>query len=370
MRELTVNNTNDAENTKMFADARLQPQRILDAQKTVWLELGVVGAEQKTQGKNFLILGRPFEHDGKFYSRILNEEIRGTTAGYEGPTLEKFDSSDLSWQIKQNVAPGVPLAWLHEGDGEAQVLAWHQGMGGEAKGGRVLFNLHYKDSWTALFHEPVHEAAPKGGIGTAPRWIYEGYCEIFAAKIAAKLGFGYNMDGVYAEYARETQKIIDFVGETYFARAYFRNDAWSYGLMAPIFYEAVTRKAIAPPIDQRYLPSLIFRNEVPSEIRDLIQAASRNPKPEWYKRWVTLYGRSDTMPAIPLAMAMPGTQPPSPQGRPGGIPQPIPQGGPGGPPKPLGGPGGGPPKLGGVGPALGPAGLTGKNPPTDWSADR
>ena len=64
MRELIVNNTYDADNIKMFADARLQPEKILEAQKLVWMELGVFGAEQKTKGKNFLILGRPFEHNG------------------------------------------------------------------------------------------------------------------------------------------------------------------------------------------------------------------------------------------------------------------------------------------------------------------
>lgn len=365
MQDLTVDNTHVDENTKMFADARLQPEKILDAQRMVWMELRVAGAQQKALGKNFLILGYPFEHNGLYYSRILNGDIRGTTAGYEGPSLDKFNSSDLSWQIKQNVAPGVPLAWLHEGEGNGadNVLAWHKGMGGEAKGGRVLFNLHYKDSWTALFHEPVHEAAPNGGIGTKPRWIYEGYCEIFAEKIAAKLGFGYNMDGVYAEYARETQKIIDFVGDTYFARAYFTNDNWSYGLMAPIFYDPVTRKAIAPAIDQRYLPSPLYRNDVPSEIRDLIQAAVRDSKTEWYQRWVKLYGRSDTMPPMP-ATAMPGTQATVPQGGPGVIPSTVPQGGP--PPIPQGG--GGLRRLGQQ--ALVPARLTGTNPPTGWSADR
>jgi len=251
MRELTVDHTYDAENAKMFAMPNLQPKNILDAQTAVWDELRVHGAQQKTLGKNFLILGNPFEHNGAVYSRILNEEIRGLTGGYEAPSNVSFGSSDLSFQVKQNVVPGVPLAWEHTGDGEAQVLDWHKGMGAEAKNGRVLFNLHYKDGWTALFHEPVHESAPDGGIGTSPRWIYEGYCEIFAAKIAAKLGQGYNMDGVYADYARETQKIIDFVGDTYFARAYFLNDPWSYGLMCPIFYEPVMNHANAPAIDPR-----------------------------------------------------------------------------------------------------------------------
>jgi len=320
MRELTVAHTHDDENTRMFATENLQPQSILDAQKAIWIELNVQGASQKTAPENFLILGNPFEQNGKLYSRILNEQIRGRSRGYKPPATGRLGPSDLSAQVVQNPAPGVPLAWEHVGDGETEVLAWHTNMGAEAKNGRVLFNLHYNEGWTALFHEPVHESAPDGGIGTAPRWIYEGYCELFAEKIASRLGYQYSyVQGPYGEYARETQKLIAFAGETYFARAYFLNDDWSYGLIAPIFYEPVAKHAIAPAIDMRYLPAPIFRNEVPSHIKSKIQQATgRGPKPEWYTRWVRLYGRSEAMPSIPasptLGPSVPlgGSAPPAP----------------------------------------------------------
>jgi hypothetical protein len=350
MRDLDVDTSHDAANKEKFATDNLKPKSILAAQRAVWAELGVQGAQQKTKAQDFLIIGNPFEHNGKFYSRILNQEIG--VKEYETPTTVPLSSSDLSPQVKVNIE-GVPLAWEHVGDGETQVKEWHKNMGAEAKNGRVLFNLHYKDGWTALFHEPVHESAPDGGIGTSPRWLYEGYCELFATRIAARLGYQYTYtDGPYADYARETQKLIDFVTETYFARAYFLNDEWSYGLLAPIFYETVTMKALTPAIEQRYLPRPDFRTDVPTHIKTQIQAVARNPKPAWYKRWVTLYGRSDQMPDVP-APILPKLGGPGGTGGPGGMLKP----GPGGMPKPGAN-------------VLSPGKLTGTLPPTNWAGDR
>lgn len=377
MRELKVNLAHVDENSKMFAQDKLQPQQILDAQTEAWAELGVQGATQRTLARNFLILGKPFEHGGKYYSRILNEEIRGRCAGYEGPTLTPLSKQDESMQLMQNVAQGVPLAWEHRGDGEAEVLAWHEKLAGEAKDGRVLFNLHYKDAWTSLFHEPVHEAAPDGGIGTSPRWIYEGYCEIFAARIAAKLGYPYSYEhGPYGDYARATQQLIDFVTEHYFARAYFLNDDWSYGLLAPIFYEVLSHHPIEPPIDARYIP-LLFRNEVPKEIKDKItEVFRRGPKPHWYARWVRLYGRSAAMPDAPAPQAA-QTPPPIHVGSAPPQPPPFLQGSrnPPPPPPPLLRPGSGntstasPSGSAVQGQGAAPGTLTGKHPPQDWPAD-
>lgn len=175
---------------------------------------------------------------------------------------------------------------------------WYAGIGAEAKDGRVLFNLHYKDAWDALFHEPVHEAAPSGGIGTSPRWTCEGYCEIFAKRLAETMGFtSYNIEsGPYGSYAREVQKLIDFTSETYVARAYFVNDEWSYGLLAPLWYRSVLGHDISGNI-AHYLPTEL--TPVPSKVDDLLKAVKRSTKPDWYKRWVRLFGRAGQMPALP-----------------------------------------------------------------------
>lgn len=302
-----IDPTHVANNTQHFAQPALQPGKVLDAQKSLWLTLKVTGAQQKTLAQNFLIIGEPFEEGGAIYSQIFNPKILNP---YTPPTLVPLNSSDLCPNVKAMGPTG--LAWQHVGDGEPEVRQWYAGVGAEAKDGRVLFNLHYKDAWEALFHEPVHEAAPGGGIGTSPRWIYEGYCEIFAKHLAQSMGFPYNIEsGPYGEYSREVQKLIDFTAETYVARAYFTNDKWSYGLLAPLWYAKVMQHDISPSI-ATYIPKDVL--EVPSDINDLLAPLKRKPlrAPDWYKRWVTLFGRSDQMPALQAtAIASPFGPPPT-----------------------------------------------------------
>lgn len=48
-----------------------------------------------------------------------------------------------------------------------------------------------------------------------------GYCEIIAAKLARQNGFEYTGEESYLMWVQNTQKLIDFVSEKYFARAYF-----------------------------------------------------------------------------------------------------------------------------------------------------
>lgn len=214
---------------------------------------------------------------------------------YKEPCLTTLNSSDTCSNVKK-LSSGT-VVWKHVGGGEGEVRNWYAGIGAEAKDGRVLFNLHYKDAWEALFHEPVHEAAPSGGVGTSPRWTYEGYCEIFAKQLAARMGHtNYNIEsGPYGAYAREVQKLIDFTSETYVARAYFLNGEWAYGLLAPLWYRRVAGHDLSVDISQ-YIPTDL--TEVPGQIESLIKRVPRNPKPEWYKRWVRIFGRRDPMPTL------------------------------------------------------------------------
>lgn len=39
-----------------FQEARYQPEKVLEAQRNLWLSLGVTGASQKTASENFLII--------------------------------------------------------------------------------------------------------------------------------------------------------------------------------------------------------------------------------------------------------------------------------------------------------------------------
>ena len=295
------------ENNKAhFGDAQYQPDKVLQAQRNLWAKLGVRGASQKTEPENFLIIGEPFhDDDGTICSKVFNNEL---FKPYKEPCLTTLNSSDTCSNVKK--LPSGLLVWKHVGDKEDEVRAWYAGIAAEAKDGRVLFNLHYKDAWEALFHEPVHEAAPNGGIGTSPRWTYEGYCEIFAKQLAASMGFaGYSIDaGPYRDFAHNVQKLIDFTSETYVARAYFVNDEWSYGLLAPLWYKFVLGHDISGDIAQ-YIPADV--SEVPSKIRDLLTAVRRPNKPEWYKRWVRLFGCNKSMPVLSAAppIRRPGSLP-------------------------------------------------------------
>ncbi|MGC2660997.1 MAG: hypothetical protein WA324_23835 [Bryobacteraceae bacterium] len=276
-----------------FQEARYQPDKVLEAQKALWRTLGVDGATQRTAAENFLIIGEPFkDDDGTICSKVFNQEL---FKPYKEPCLTTLHSSDTCSNVKKR-NDGM-VVWKHVGDDEGQVRDWYAGIGAEAKDGRVLFNLHYKDAWEALFHEPVHEAAPSGGIGTSPRWTYEGYCEIFAKQLAACMGFtGYNIEsGPYGAYAREVQKLIDFTSETYVARAYFVNDEWSYSLLAPLWYRSVLGHDISGNL-AHYIPAELV--PVPSKVDDLLKAVRRPAKPAWYKRWVGLFGTTQQMPAL------------------------------------------------------------------------
>ncbi len=388
MRVLGLDEVHFKNNFEHFRRDNLTPQKVLDAQKLVWADLGVTGAQQKTRPENFLVIGQPFEHGGEFYSKIFNEEALGPH--YAVPTLKALHNRDESANVKQKVVPEVPLAWWHSGDDEEAVKNWYRGIAAEAKDGRVLFNLHWPDAWAALFHEPVHEAAPDGGIGSAPRWTFEGYCEIFAALLAAKLGVSYDKykHPDYIPYATEVKKMIDFTSPSCVAKAYFLNDAESLGRLCPLFWSRVAGYEIAPAIPEKYVLGGTAA-EVPQFATEQIKSVvQRNQKPEWYKRWVRLYGRSDQMPTVPTPppMNIPvmgdlGGQPviptPPPMGGHGGqpvIPTPPPMGGLGGSPPMVRGARGGPaprggPALGGLGGGMAqpqPAVLTGKLPPTDW----
>ena len=264
---------------------------------------GDLGAQQHTRANNFLILGNPFRivEKNKIYSEILNQEIYGR--GIEPPS-GLLGLHDEHAQVR----PGLPhlpcpYVWEHVGESLDGVVAWYKKTSAEAKDGRILFNAHRKDAWTSLFHEPVHEATPYSGIGRHPQWIYEGYCEIIAAKLARQNGFEYAGEKSYLMWVQNTQKLIDFVSEKYFARAYFTNDEWSYGLLAPLFYRVVSGNNIYPAIPAQFLPTNPEFSEVrnvPHVIKSLIEGVnSRNgPSPKWYQRWVRLYGQSDSMPVV------------------------------------------------------------------------
>ena len=314
-----------AVNKVHFQEARYQPEKVLEAQRNLWLSLGVIGASQKTASENFLIIGEPFrDDDGTICSKVFNSEL---LQPYKEPCLTTLNSSDTCSNVKK-LSSGT-VVWKHVGDGEGEVRNWYAGIGAEAKDGRVLFNLHYKDAWEALFHEPVHEAAPSGGVGTSPRWTYEGYCEIFAKQLAARMGHtNYNIEsGPYGAYAREVQKLIDFTSETYVARAYFLNDEWAYGLLAPLWYRRVAGHDLSVDISQ-YIPTDL--TDVPGQIESLIKRVPRNPKPEWYKRWVRIFGRRDPMPTLATTTGAPrlGLPKPGALPRPGGTNMPLPpQGG-------------------------------------------
>lgn len=316
-----LDSTHVAANKSHFKEANYQPGKVLEAQKNLWRTLGVNGATQRTAAENFLIIGEPFkDDDGTICSRVFNQELFHP---YKEPCLTTLHSSDTCSNTKKLSTGGI--IWKHVGDDEGQVRDWYAGIGAEAKDGRVLFNLHYKDAWEALFHEPVHEAAPTGGIGTSPRWTYEGYCEIFAKQLATNMGFtGYNIEaGPYGPYAREVQKLIDFTSEAHVARAYFVNDEWSYGLLAPLWYRSVLGHDISGNIAQ-YIPTDL--TPLPSKIDDLLKAVRRNPKPEWYKRWVQLFGVTPQMPALPTIgtpTGLPRLGFPKPLGS-TGIPSPLP----------------------------------------------
>ncbi len=354
-----------AKNLAKFGEANLSPANILGTQRTVFGQLGVVGAVQRTAANDFILLGQPFEEGGKFYSKIFNHEVYG---GAEPPTQGSFGARDTCARVRHNVVNGVPWAWEHEGDDEGGVRHFYAGIAAEAKDRRVLFNVHWQDGWASLFHEPTHEAAPMGGgIGTAPLWCYEGYCEIFAAKIAQLCGVDYTAyaNDLYSPFATEVKKLIAFTSEEFFARAYFTNDDWAYNLLCPLFYKTVRGPAfnLEPAIPQQYVLSGVA-SQVPAPIKELVQKVARPMDiPDWYRRWVRLYGRGALMPAVPAApgLAQPGAQhhpppPPPMMGAKFGAPPSPPAAF--APPPPPGGA-----NVGG----LPPASFTGVNPPTGWA---
>lgn len=322
MTPLSIDASHVSENKTHFSQSKYQPSAVLEAQRALWRTLNVQGARQKTLAQNFLIIGEPFEDGGKIYSKIFNAEL---LRPYTEPSLTALSTTDEFANVRPRSGG---LVWEHAGVDQKGVLEWYAGIGAEAKDGRVLFNLHYHEAWQALFHEPVHEAAPDGGIGTAPRWIYEGYCEVFAKRLAEAMGFSsYNVQaGPYGPYAKEVEKLIEFVSETYVARAYFTNDSWSYGLLAPLWYKALMQHDLSPDI-KHYIPSDV--TEIPSNILNdhLKPLTRRGARPEWYKRWVTIFGRSTQMPELATAaVANPGLGKLQPLQRPGVVPTPMPTG--------------------------------------------
>lgn len=139
-------------------------------------------------------------------------------------------------------------------------------------------------------------------MGTSPRWTYEGYCEIFAKQLAANMGFAaYNIDaGPYRDYAHNVQKLIDFTSEKYVARAYFVNDPWSYSLLAPLWYQFLKGHEISGDIKQ-YIPADL--TDPPRPVKDAIQGVQKQRQPDWYKRWVRLFGCKGSMPPVPPVLS-------------------------------------------------------------------
>lgn len=146
-----LDNSHVDANKNGFRDARFQPDKVLQAQKNFWAGLGVVGAKQQTAPENFLVIGEPFHDDGTICSKVFNEEL---FRPYKEPCLTTLNPSDTCSNCKK--LPNDWIVWKHVDDNEAAVRDWYTKIAAEAKNGRVLFNLHYKDAWEALFHEPVH----------------------------------------------------------------------------------------------------------------------------------------------------------------------------------------------------------------------
>jgi hypothetical protein len=334
MKSLDINRAYFTDNCIQLKQENLGPKSILETQRAIWAQMGIK-ATQHTLAKDFLLIGTPFEHTGKIYSRIFNNLV-WESSSYEEPTIGALNSHDEAANVRKGVFPG--LVWQHQDQTETDVKDWYEHTDAEAKGGRILFNLHRQNAWAAIFHEPVHEAAPlEGGIGTAPKWAYEGYCEIFASKLAVWCGVNYlpYREKSYVPFSAEVHKLISFTSEKCVAKAYFENDTDAYDLLCPLFWKRVKGSDLEPAIPARFIP----QGDVPEPIKERIQQVGRRGNsPKWYRQWVDLYGRGLAMPALsPLAAR--GGPPPMPLARRGALP---PQ----------------------VGPPL--AQFTGRRPPESW----
>src|SRR5215471_2829490 len=138
MTPLNLDSSHVAANKAHFQEARYHPEKVLEAQRNLWLTLGVNGAKQKTASENFLIIGEPFkenENENEIYSRVFNNELLNP---YREPCLTTLNPSDTCSNVKKHSSGW--LVWRHVGDNDSAVRAWYAGIGAEAKDGRVLFN--------------------------------------------------------------------------------------------------------------------------------------------------------------------------------------------------------------------------------------
>jgi hypothetical protein len=263
---------------------KTEPRKLVQDAATFLMSFGVVGPKCDLGDEPALIiLGEPRlvkrGTDMLVVSDVLNEEIgwgRVTSVPAEGDNrLFTNDSTEKGFYSNE----GGKQLYVHKHE-EGQ--DFYDNLCASTLNFGILFNGHMKGCGSAPYHEILHTF--EGTKLSLPVVLKEGFVERFCNQFMEQVyGHREPIYSGYADYVRETDKLLKYAGWGTCAKAYFGDDENSIVELVPCCYEPIWKLLKA---SRKLDIGCRMKMAGLSAISTYLNPSKMKAQGSWYRKWI------------------------------------------------------------------------------------